>query len=412
MECIIVAIVGMISLTINYAYKKSFYNASGIFSIMWTICLGLSTLGLYGLNTPSPTVVFLGCATMLIFTFSNLLRTKLITVGEKPTVYDGEYVPLTKSFLLYVLNLIAYVFSIPYLIKAVNIIKTAGMYGLRNVAFASSEYASTSVLIIFQTIIGPLFVVTMLLTAIDLSRKFVVRKAIIITIFDVALYTILFGGRYMFFQLLVFFVFAMYDGYGGKLKVFLKKHKKIVLFSLLIVLVMVFITQSRTTRGFFESIYVYFCGSYSYLSYLVDNKIGTDLFLLGRTQFGFIYNFLFLVVSFLTNIDYRGSNHIVTQLTQYTVKIGDGISYNSLGTMLHDFMADYGVYGSLFGVFLFGYACKYVEDSKKRTERSFYYALNIYFLYSTVNSVLGYTFRGPGTLMILIYIYIFCRGKK
>ena len=379
---------------------------------MWTICLGLSSFGLFGMNKPSLTVVMLGCCSMIIFTFSNLLNVKIITLSKRQKNYYSEYVPLTKCNLLYILNFFAYVLSLPYLIKAIDIIKNFGMYGIRNVAFSSSEYASTSVLIIFQTFVGPLFVVTMLLSVIDLSRNFVVKKAVLISIIDVVLYTLLFGGRYMFFQLLIFFVFSMYDKFGGRLISFIKRNKKNVLFSLFLVLVLFYITQSRTSRGFFESVYVYFCGSFSYLSYLIDNKIGTDLFLFGRAQFGFVYNFIFMAVSFLFNIDYMGSNHIITQLTQYTVRIGDGITYNSLGTMLHDFIADYGVYGSLFGVFIFGYACKYVEAAKKETGRSFYYALNIYLLYSVVNSVLSYSFRGPGALMILVYLYIFCKGKK
>ena len=414
MEVFIVLFVGLVCLAIVYRFKKSLYNAPGIYVLMWTCCLGLSTLGLAGLNRPSSIVVSLGCFSMIIFTFTGLLNTRLITIRGK-TAYKNrvnEYEPLTNNLTLYLLNIIAYMFSFPYLLKALELIQSVGMYGLRDVAFASSEYASTNVLIIFQTLIGPLFVVTMLLTAIDLSRKFFVKKALIITIFDVVLYTVLFGGRYMLFQLLIFFLFSMYDGYGEQLKRFINNHKKLIVFVLIIVLIMTIITEFRTSRGFFESIYIYFCGSFSYLSYLIENQIGTNLYLFGKTQMGFIYNFCYLIISFLTNINYEGSNQIITQLTQSTVKIGDGISYNSLGTILHDFIADYGIYGSLIGIFIFGYACRYIENAKNKTGRSIYYALNIYLLYSTINSVLGYTFRGPGALMIILYIFLFCRRKK
>lgn len=414
MKCLIVFSIGIVCLLITYLFKKTLYNASGIFVLMWSVCLGLSCLGLYGLNKPSNEVIYLGCLSMLIFTFTGILKTKLI-IFDKKSIKNStflKYDPLTDNSKLFLFHIIAYIFSFPYLLKAIKIIKNVGMYALRNVAFTNSEYASTSVLIIFQTIIAPLFVVTMLLTMIDISRGFFFKKSIFLTFVDVILYTILFGGRYMFFQLLIFLIFVMYDGYGGRLIYFINKHKKIVLFSLIIVLIMIFITQSRSKRAFLESAYVYYCGSFSYLSYLINNKIGTDLYLLGKTQIGFVYNFCFLIISFLTNIDYKGSNHIVTQLTQFTVSIGDGISYNSLGTILHDFITDYGIYGSLFGIFLFGIACKYFEDAKNNTGRSFYYASNIYFLYSTVNSVLSYTFRGPGTLMLFIYLFMFCKGKK
>lgn len=171
-------------------------------------------------------------------------------------------------------------------------------------------------------------------------------------------------------------------------------------------------SESRSSRGFSEGAYVYFCGSFSYLSYLVDQNIGTDLFLLGRTQFGFLYNFIYMILTYVFGVPYNGSNHIVTQLTQYMVPIGTDIQYNALGTMLHDFMTDYGVYGSLIGVFIFALLTNQIEIRRREYDSVFYKVLYLYVLYTIVNSVLGYSFRTPAAFVLLLYIVIFCGVKK
>lgn len=407
----VVLLIGILTGLLVYNCKKSMFNAAGIFIIMWTICLGLACLGLYGMNKPSIIVVCLGCMSMIVFALVFCSNIKIIKISNKRNKINKFHNQLANSKLIIIFHLFAYLFSFPYLLKAIQIVKTQGMYQLRNIAFVGSEYASTFELTIFQTIIAPLFVVTMLLTAVDISHKYYGKKSILLSLIDTILYTLLFGGRYMFFQLLIFFLFAIYDSFKGKCFTFIKRNIKALSFALCIVSTILFLTNSRTSRSILSSLYIYFCGSFSYLSYLIENKIGTDLFLLGRTQFGFIYNFLYMGASFFFKIDYMGSNHLITQRTQYMVSIGEDINFNSLGTILHDFIADYGIYGSILGIFIFAYICKYFDFAKRKYESAVYNVINIYLLYSVVNSVLGYTFRGPGALTTVILIYIFCRKK-
>lgn len=419
MNTVIVISVGLLCLLWIKKIRSNLFIPAGIFVLMWTICLGLSTLGLYGMNPPSNTVVCLSCCAMIIMSFTSTIKLREITVGGisfvKKIENNNETVKIVDSLsdnkLLIALNFAAYIFSFPYLRKSLVLMMTSGMYAVRVTTGVGSEYASTSTLILFQTIIGPLFVVTMLLVAIDISRKKYKLFPIIIAVLDVVFYTLLFAGRYMIFQLLVFIVFAMYENNARSVLDFILKHKKIVMFALVLISFMCLISSLRSARGVISSIYVYFCGSFSYLSYLLDNDIGTNIFLLGRTQFGFIYNFIFLAATFLLGIKYNGSNHIVTQLTQYMVSIGDGVNYNSLATVLHDFIADYGVYGSIFGLLIMGLGCNYVERMKIKYQSAYYEALYLYLMYSMVNSVLGYTFRGPGGFMIVLFIYLFCRNK-
>lgn len=408
MATFIVLTTGLVSLFIIKNKQRTFFCVSGIFVLTWVVCLGFATLGLFSMNKPNGTVVFLGCASMLIFALVSgvkitLFRTKLCS----------PRIGLSSNLLLVFLHLAAYIFSFPYLSKSLRLIVSGDFYQVRVNAFeGTAEYASTATLMIFQTLIAPLFVVTFLLAALSFGKGKPNKRLIFLSVLDVLLYTLLFAGRYMILQLMLFLVFATYEKYAGRLFDFLGRRKKIVVIMMLLIGALILMTSLRSDSGFWKSLYTYFCGSFAYLSYLVDNEIGTKLFLLGRTSFGFVFNFINMVLTFLLNTPYIGSNHVVTQLTQHTVRIGEQMSYNSLGTMLHDFMTDFGVYGSLISVVLFACVCNQIERKKRSTDSNFWNALYIYVLFAVVNTVLGYSFRAPATLMIIVYIWLFAGSTR
>ncbi len=404
---------GAICLLIIYTKQKTLFCVSGIFVLMWSICLTFASFGLYGMNKPIPIVFFLGCMSMFIFSLVGSSKTKV--ASKTKIAYLRMNTIENKSFsLCYVLNLVAYIFSFPYLKKSIDLIISTGNLDLiRENAFnASAEYATTAVLTIFQTIIAPLFLVTILLAAIDILSKKKHKILILMALIDVIIYTVMFAGRYMLLQLLLFVFFASYDKFSGNVFKFFRRQKKVIFFSVIMLLALVYMTLQRSSSSsFFKSLYTYFCGSFAYLSYLIENQIGTDLYLMGATQFGFFTNFVSIVLKVLFNVPVNGSSYRITQLTQYMVPIGGNIKYNSLATMLHDFMADYGLYGCLFGVLIFAFFCNQIEIAKKRSNSLFVKAFYIYILYTVVNSVFSYSFRGADTLMIIVFLWLFTRKR-
>lgn len=319
-----------------------------------------------------------------------------------------------KNKLIYLFHAAAYVFSIPYLKNSIYILVTKGIYYVREGAFnGSGGIASTAVLMIFQYVISSLFLTTIILTAIDLSNKNGSFSSIFLSLLDVVLYTLLFAGRFMMLEAILLIIIAAIDADENKnILGFIQKHKKLVILVLGLFIGLVFITLSRSSNNFIKSAYVYFCGSFSYLSYLIKHEIGTNLFLLGRTLLGFIYNTVYTVLTVFLGIEYQGSNHIITQLTQYMVPIGENITYNSMGTMLHDFIADFGVYGCIIDIAIFSYICNYIERVASVKKTDFTKALYYYTIISVVFSVLSYQFRGPGAFFTIFFLFIFTHHRR
>ena len=409
-------VVGLFCMVILGKNKK--FSISWMFVFMWTTCLSFCCLGLYGLNKPSLVVVLLSCISMLIFTLVTFIRLPVLTFGKTISVQQEmgyfEFRAPTGKLILYVLNIMAYAFSIPYLKKSLSILFSKGLYFLREAAFSGSGgIGSTAVLMLFQYIVSPLFLATIIVTAIDIFDRRVRPMAIVISVLDVILYTVLFAGRFTLLNFVVIILFVAID--TGRIKSvwgLIVKHKKIVFFVGLFVIGLIVLTSLRSTNTVFKSVYVYFAGSFAYLSYLIDNSIGTNLYLCGRIFFGFLYNSVYTFLTVFFNVDYNGSNNIITQLTQHMVPIGGGNYYNSLGTMLHDFMADFGVYGSLVGVFLYAIICNYIEKLTTIKNTYFIRALYYYLVLSIVFSVLSYQFRGPGALFYIAFLYLFCHQKR
>ena len=420
MSTIITLIVGASCLVLLRLFRKPIFSVSGLFVSVWTICLSLATLGLYGMNKPSFLVIVLSCISMALFALfavSKITITNIVVGNSRASLGISNLIgkePLMKNKLIYLFHAAAYVFSIPYLKNSIYILVTKGIYYVREGAFnGSGGIASTAVLMIFQYVISSLFLTTIILTAIDLSNKNGSFSSIFLSLLDVVLYTLLFAGRFMMLEAILLIIIAAIDADENKnILGFIQKHKKLVILVLGLFIGLVFITLSRSSNNFIKSAYVYFCGSFSYLSYLIKHEIGTNLFLLGRTLLGFIYNTVYTVLTVFFGIEYQGSNHIITQLTQYMVPIGENITYNSMGTMLHDFIADFGVYGCIIDIAIFSYICNYIERVASVKKTDFTEALYYYTIISVVFSVLSYQFRGPGAFFTIFFLFIFTHHRR
>jgi len=377
-------------------------------------CLSLSCLGLYGMNKPIFIVVILSCISMLIFTFSAYIQYPIILLERKKYSLFIETTPPTKKIILYIFNFIAYIFLFPFLNKSLYILLNDSLYSVREAAFnGGGAIASTAFLMIFQNVVSPLFLATIIVTVIDVFDKKANSFAVVISVIDVVLYTLLFAGRFTILSFLIIIIFAAIDTDNIKNSWnLIVKHKKVFFVILLLISSLVFMTSLRSSNSVIKSVYIYLTGPFSYLSYLIEKDIGTDLFLMGKTFSGFIYNNISLFLTFFFNIEYKGSNHAITQLTQYMVPIGGGITYNSLGTMLHDFIADFGLYGCLIDTLLYSIVCNYVEKIRKIKNTYFIRSVYYYFVLSVVFSILTYQFRGPGALFCFIFLYIFCSQKE
>lgn len=414
MKTAVILLCGLFCITSLRLTHRRIFSITGLFVLMWTVCMGFSSLGFFEMNTPSWDVVILGCASEIIYLFAALLPYKKRVRLFPQSMTRINTKALTDNNILILCNILSYIISIPFLVKISAIYLVAGAYDVRDMAFGTQGvFTSTAILMFYQYIVKPIYTMTIILTIMDLSERKVRKIAILISVLDVVIYTYLFAGRYMVFETLLIFLFVFYD--KSKFRSIIKfvfKRKKVAFLGAALIVALIWVSISRSDTAFVKSLYTYFCGSFSYLSYLIDNEIGTNLYLLGTATFGFIYNTISVFMTFIMGTDYFGSDNIITQLTQYMVGIGGGIKYNSLGTMLHDFMADFGVYGCLFGVLIFATVSNYIEKMSYRdVSNPFLKALRYYFLYITINTVFAYSFRGPAAFFLLFFLYYFTRGK-
>jgi hypothetical protein len=95
-----------------------------------------------------------------------------------------------------------------FLPKILSIISDYGFANLRSFAFDSSlGLASTIELLIFQNIVAPVFLSTIIisLTMLPFKKN---RSLIFLALIDVSLYTLFFAGRYFIIQLGFYFIFS------------------------------------------------------------------------------------------------------------------------------------------------------------------------------------------------------------
>lgn len=399
--------------------NKSMFNVSGIFIIVWGTCGYLSSLSLYGLNKLSFTTTYLIIVALFGFTLIGLIfpgfNKGIISFESLKTNFnEGDVVLLSNNKLIIILNVAAYVFSFPYLIKAITIIQSQGFEALRSYAFVgSTQFASTTVLTVFQNVISPLFIATMIVTAIDVSLNRKAIRGLILTTISVALYTVLFGGRYMLFQTILVFSMAYYINSSTNIVTVLKRNKKAILIIVLALGGMLFVTSRRPSGNLVRSIYIYFCGSYGFLDSLIKDTSFSTMHLGGIASIGCIYDFIINVMTFLFGLSpYHGANYQITQITGPSRIIGDGIRYNSLGTMYTAFIPDFGITFSVIGVLVFALVLCYIQLYFSKRLSYFSFSVFLYGLYSVVNSVLSYSFLSFSVIFLVSFLALFTKRFK
>ena len=406
---LLVFFVGAIALVFLKVITKTIVSISGVFVSLWTITLSFSFLGLYEMNPPNFYVVGLGIISIIVFAFFGCFYGRKTATKPKSDLLNDNFVdkpPLSKKPIIFILTAIAYAYAYPFLIKSITLIGTYGWSYLR-VASGLESYGTTAQRMVLQYFVQSLFIVTILVTCIDLINKKVYAPSLIVSILDTIIYAVLFGGRYIFLYWLVFIVFLLLCRKKGRTLSFLRRYKMIGLLLLLVVVAMAWLTIQRSSSSFVKSTYVYFCGSYSYLSYLIDNSVITDMHLLGLNQIGFVYNFVYSAITALFGVSYQGTNYLISSQTSQMVNIGGTIAYNALGTCLESFICDFGLYFAPIGLIVFSWCLNFFEYQYRIKKTPTWLGYYLIMVYVTVNTVFAYSFGSPGFLIVLILIPIF-----
>ena len=396
-------------LYINYTTRKSLFNVSSLFTCIWSFSGAISSLGLYELYKPSNITHFYIISVIIAF---NIVYFLLSKNKKSENLTSGTLMGYPKITTMVTINLISWIYVQDTLIKSVTIIFDQGFNVLRAYAFNSEMgLASSLKLFIIQNIVQAIFISTIIISVVYKSLNKPIIILTIISILDVIIYTLLFGGRSLILLLALSYIFSY----------LLQKKKKInfkfnhFMYACSLILIMYWITNLRSWNddSFVKNIVLYFSGSFSYFSILIDNiNLFSNDYLLGTATFGFIYNPFHMLFSFLYKIPYIGSDVIITQITAVPIYISPTQTYNAVTSFLFPFYMDFGYIGILLGTFVFTVLSVQLENKSIFSNKVVFKVMYVYILICIFDSIMTYQLLFIKTGFIFCFIILFINKNR
>lgn len=403
---------------LNYLLFKKTLKINSVFTFVWCTSAILSNANVYGLYSPTilanALIIIAICSVNIIyylFKLKNKSKLEFVDIKKLDLYYNFH--------ILLVLNIFAYIYSIPFLIRAFEIIATNGFDALRNAAFESSNFASTAQLFVFQWFVQGLFMATILIASCLIPVKSnKTYKVVIIAMLDAALYSILFAGRGIIVTLVTYLLLSIFIVNNEKITSTVKAifKKKIVLIIILISFIYtIFITNKRTTLGglsALDNLVLYFCGSVSFFSELIKTTPWINGLSYGKILFGGITSIFDASIFILFQIEYVGADVIVSNYAANIINIGNGIGYNALGTMLFPFMMDFGYFGVFIGPLFVGLMFFLIEKLFYKKKNLFFYVIFLQLYNFSITSIRNYGYYMVAPTITIILLIIICYKPK
>jgi oligosaccharide repeat unit polymerase len=381
---------------------------------MWCIGLFISTFGFFDIYIPS-TKIYIYC--YIVVVLFNLVYYTFSGKNKKSEIRIFKSNIKSKKYLVIIItNILAWGYSLKFLIRSIKIIKNYGFVALRAFSIDSSlGLATTTELLILQWIVQSIFIATIIIIISDFSLMEKKWTWLIIAFIDVLVYTLLFAERYMIMRLIVYMFFAHFF-VRNNIR-YNKKNNRII-YSIILVAItgLVFITMKRSwmDTSFLKSLISYFTGPFVYLDILISD-IGSNFTpLYGLSIFGFIVNLIFGVFALLFGVDYVGSNYIINQVAQTRYMISPTIEFNALTTMLYPFYRDFGFAGIIIGTVFLSFICAFIYRKMTIKHRKIYVYLLVFMSFVVFDSILSYQLLFPtaGVSILLLFTYNFFENEK
>ncbi len=382
---------------------------SDLFTVMWFGCAGLSSTGILGLYPPGWRVYLMALFSGVFFNAVYIAFRKLTGTQHKENDRSSFSNDIQYKLLL-VLNILAWLYCLYFLPEAIRVLAERGFSALRETAYAASEWASTKQLLLFQWVVQPIFIATIVVTVISCVLRLRYFGLLLgVSAVGILQYTLLFGGRGIIIKFVVFMALAVLLRESGNIVAALRKYRKLVMLGVILVAILFWLTTLRSLAGFgiLQNLYVYFVGPFCYLPKLLEVHPVGEVMMWGGAMLNFIVCFFWMVARIFFGIDYAAADHVITSLDAVYYQIGENVTINAMPTMMYPFLVDFGYPGLMIGVLLFALLAALVERNyyRKHTIRSFGFL--IYFGHILVFSVQNYALFKPESSMILIFIALF-----
>lgn len=402
---------------ITYLMEGTLICPNILFSFMW--CLGAilnlkHLAGIYGISHQTNMYI---CVSIIAFNIAYLLCSKHYKVKMNAHIHDITF----QSKKLFVSNILSYIIMLPILVRAIKILNSLNWNFSLIRKFENPQYGMFTSLHakVWAWIVYPIFMVTVIYTMILISHREVKYKWMVLSIIDVGMYTLLYGGRTAIVKMIFYFIFGMVicnREYMHKMAKLIKKY------SWLIIVgggLLVSLTNSRSLKGLsvVENALIYFFGSFTFFDVITNSRKFYELnaeMLYGRGSFGFLLSpFLYLIQKIFGTNNITGE-YLIKNVTDNFVMISNDIRYNAMGSDLYIFWRDGRIYGIIIGhIFL---ACLVVFFRKHALayKNVRWYSTYIYVIYILFTSTMLYDLLSiqSGIMLFLLFFYSKDTKKK
>lgn len=396
----------VLSFVITYQLYHSLLKINFIYTTMW--CLGaiLVSSGYSDLYTISFQVHVYIIVSIIVFNTIYILRNR-----ECKYVFYPKWEITRVSYQIIILgNILAYLFMIPIMYRAIKIILSSGWFLLRTYAYSSSSMASSMQLRIYSWVINPLFSATFLIAAVEWFSDYKHKKVLMImAIVDLIIITVTFGGRFNIVKFAIFFISAYFflKSYSGKRE---RIKLKYIIIGFAVVALLIFLTSLRSLKGLsvVQNIFVYLFGSFVYFDLIITDGFSplNAVKLYGNATFGIITGIPMYIL-----YQFTGKNltpeFLIDQASNVFLYISPNYRYNAFTTWLYPFWKDFGAIGMVVGVtFVVSLFCHFKKRLFRSTRMSTYILL-IYITFVFLTSTLSYnmiTIQHAITLILSVFL--------
>ena len=333
-------------------------NVVSLFAGIWCFFGALSTFGLYDMIIPNDivhiySIFFVSATSILLMIF---LRGKCRIGISKSLINEIE----KKQKTIFAIQVLMLVLSSYLFFKFLIVfIQTRNLQLIRNMFFDEADRGRYFFNLFFKQL--PIGLGYSLIIIYSVRFFYLERiKYLMVALVDTLLLTIMTGGRYALVQLL-YSVIILFAVVPNNKKTRGKKSSFIIAALVLVFIVAISVSITIQNRGgdFYKDLVIYFSGSFSYLSMILDNptQYGLGEMMYGYMGFGFILEPIMLVLKFLGLSDAKVPSwhfNIYCQPFQNIATTG-WIAFNNNTTLLYYYLRDFGFIGIVLATIVFSF---------------------------------------------------------
>lgn len=289
----------------------------------------------------------------------------------------------------------------------VNYGLSAGLNILRYKAYIENSMFSTMEICLITYIMRPIFVVTIILFAQQVSLRKVNIKLAIAAIIDAFMLVLLTAGRSMLVSLVIYVFFAVIFVNGTNILKLIKKYRKYLIPMLVLIIAIAYISSMRVgqDRDMLTEMAIYLFSGVPYFSGMLKNDMIKPFVFWGRGILSPIFETPLLLLRLL-GVNIEAATQVMSHITKQSLMIGENVGINATASTLLVFYADFGYLGPIIAGIALGKFATSCERKLSLNSSSLNYAKYLFLVGAFFASVQNYQLSGVATFMTWVLICI------